>query len=283
MPIKIDINAGHDAGSSSVSFEGDEIELISDEDRKAFNLSDSKMLDAIGVLQGQRPGKLYMRDHPHFAQYGWSETQRVLNVKSTKVLSLEVKPVALISNSYENMRGDKPTTHTATLAYSAALSKASTWKVGTKISVAQKISYKIGVPSNEVGGETSFGLESSFGVGGTETRTSTITTTNAVNLVLDPGQAATAVLSASQGTLRIQVEYDVYLQGRVHYSYDYPVDGHYHWSQDTDDLLTQMGVANHQTVTEILEIGFYSDAKVTVRDTETATDMQVVPAHMTMD
>lgn len=283
MAFDITIIAGKDAASSTIRVTGEINELLAPEERVSFGLTDALLNKAIERNAGKVPDKVYLRDHPAYEEQGWNPVRRTVLALQARIISIELEPVALVTNYYENMRGKRATTHTATLAYASEVSFATNWSTGIKLSVEQKFTYKIGLPSNEVGGETSIGFESTLGVSTTATRSSTITTTNAVELTLDPGTSASATLSARKGTLRAQVVYYAQLEGDVYYDYTTPHKGHHRWRVDVGDVLDGEGLPSDSLFSQEIEVGFYADAKVVVTDDQEQEEMQVVPAQLTLD
>lgn len=283
MPFDITILVGTDAASSTIKAEGRVADLISKQERRTFGVDDKTLIRALAQTRGKAPDQVHLRDHAVFAKYGWEETHRVMEVVSAEIISVDLQPVALVSQKYENMRGSKPTNHTATLAYAALVSAATNWSASSKLTLEQKLTYKIGLPGNEIGGENRIGFEAAYGEGATHTRSSTITTTTAVTLSLDPGSQATATLSARKGTLRAKVTYRAYLEGDIYYDYSWPYEGHHYWADAIDDIMGSCGLTNELLSSETIEIGFYADAKVVVIDDEKPESMQMVPAQLTMD
>lgn len=283
MSFEININVGSDAQSSTITASGKVRDLISAEERETFGVDDFALTRAIKNMRGEAPDEVHLRDNSLFDQYGWTKTHRVMEVLSAEILSIDLQPVALATHQYENLRDNLPSSHTATLSYAALVSAATNWSAGSKLTLEQKFTYKIGLPSNNIGGETRIGLETTYGEGASKTLTSTITTADAVTLVVEPGTRATATLSASKGTLKAKVSYRAYLEGDVYYDYHTPFEGHHHWAGPIDEIMAAGDISNEVVCSETIEVGFYADTKVIVSDDQGNAERQIAPAFLTMD
>lgn len=266
MTIEITILAALDANASQVTAFGRVTDLISDAERVLFGVTDKALIALIGANRGKDPDEVHLRNHRNFDKYGWPKTQRVFEAKKAEVVSLEFKPVALVTNQYENRRSKLPVSHQATLTHGTSISATTQWNVNTKISIDQKFKYEVGFLGTGGGGETSFSFETGYGQGASETRASTITTSNTASFSIDPGQTVKAVLSASKGVLRVKITYVSYLEGYVFYDYYIPYEDHHHWANPIDDVMASGGLPNAIESSEIIEIGFYANAKVIVED-----------------
>jgi hypothetical protein len=266
MTIDISILAGLDADTSKVSAIGRVTDLISDKERDLFGVTDKALIALIGADRGKDPDEVHLRNHRFFDQYGWPKTHRVFEVKKAEVVSLDFKPVALVTNHYENRRGKLPVSHNATLTFGTSLSATTQWNVTSKIAIDQKIKYEVGFLGTGGGGETSISFETGYGQGASETRASTITSTNMASFSVDPGQTVKAVLSASKGVLRVKITYRSYLEGDVYYDYAEAYEGHHRWAEPIADVMANGGLPNAIESSEIVEIGFYANAKVIVED-----------------
>lgn len=268
MSIDIAILAGLDADTSQVSTIGRVTDLITDEERVLFGVTDKALIALIGADRGKAPDEVHLRNHRFFDQYGWPKTHRVFEVKKAEVLSLDLKPVALVTNHYENRRGKSTVSHNASLSFGTSLSATTQWNVTSKIAIDQKIKYEVGFLGTGGGGETAISFETGYGQGASESRASTITSTNTVSFSIDPGQTVRAVLSASKGVLRVKITYVSYLEGDVYYDYFTPYEGHHRWAEPIAYVMQTGGLPNAIESSEIIEIGFYANAKVIVEDGE---------------
>jgi hypothetical protein len=266
MTIDITILAGLDADTTQVSTIGRVTDLITDEERVLFGVTDKALIALIGADRGKDPDEVHLRNHRFFDQYGWPKTHRVFEVKKSEVVSLDFKPVALVTNQYENRRGKLPVSHNASLTFGTSLSATTQWNVTSKIAIDQKIKYEVGFLGTGAGGETAISFEAGYGQGASETRASTITSSNTASFSIDPGQSVRAVLSASKGVLRIKITYVSYLEGDVYYDYSTPYEGHHRWAEPIADVMASGDLPNAIGSSEIIEIGFYANAKVIVED-----------------
>jgi hypothetical protein len=283
MPIEISVVVGSDFNNPTLTATGRDAQLITQEERETFGVTDEPLLKAIGLFRGRVPDQVHLRNHRFFDQYQWTKTHRVLEPTSIEVVSLEMQPVALATSRYENLRGSQPVTYSGSLSYAGVVTASTNWSQLSKLSLTQKFIYKIGVPGTEIGGETHLGFEASYGTSASQTRTTTITTANAISLVVDPGCRAKAVLSARKGVLKVKVTYRAYLEGDAYYDYSDTHEDHHRWATPIESLMEAGGISNSQYVSEVLEIGFYADGRVTVSDEDKGDEMSVTPATLTMD
>ncbi|MFD1603653.1 hypothetical protein ACFSJW_10940 [Flavobacterium artemisiae] len=142
----------------------------------------------------------------------------------------------------------------------------SSWSTSNKISVGQKISYNIGFLGVGVKGETSLSYERTWGEGGSVSKSVTIGTSSGVSVSLDPGESILAELSASRGVMKVRLVYNAYLTGVSAVNYNPTFKGHHFFALDIGGLLQAGGITNSIQVTEDIEIGFFGNSEIIIKD-----------------
>ncbi|CAG4950197.1 unnamed protein product [Parnassius apollo] len=105
-------------------------------------------------------------------------------------------------------------------------------------------------------GTTGFSYTTSWGE--SEERSETITTgaTSGVETDLQPGQAATAVLSANKGAIEVEVMYVAKLRGNVAVNFKIPYKGHHFGGPSIDSVMKSGGLENEGIIKETIKLGF---------------------------
>lgn len=267
--IKVSIVGGTDKGTSAVTASGCIEHVITDEDRITFGVEDKQLKDAIRQYFGKEPIDAFVRSptpwNDLFKTYGWGEVRVVLIPESTDILDFAMEPTILKTQRFEN-KGSQPVKFHVNISESVAEATSTTWTTLDTLSVAQKISYDLKFFGAGAGGETSFSYSKAWGEGGQESRAVTVGTTTGVEVTLDPGQSATAVLLARRGVLKVRIQYRAYLVNGTAVHYHPPYEGHYFWWLPIDEVMKAARISNARTSTEEIEVGYYSDSAIEVTD-----------------
>jgi len=178
----------------------------------------------------------------------------------------------LATKIFEN-KSSSTGTFSGGISDSVTNSVSNTWSNSESVSVGQKISYKASFIGGEVGGETSLSYSQTWGESKTESKSVTVGTTSDISVVLKPGESVKAQLTASRGVMKVRVTYKVYLTGLTAINYNPTYKGHHFWGLDINQVMSAAGMATSKTITEDLEIGYYSDSKVVLIDNEEKTLM----------
>ncbi|HEU0129577.1 MAG TPA: hypothetical protein VFQ85_01120 [Mycobacteriales bacterium] len=277
MGFNVTIVAGKDPNTSSVSASGSEQHVITDAERDAFGLGDAALKLAVGKYFGAGPNDAFLRSptpwNDLYATYGWPQVQTVLVVQSATVLDVALQPTVIATNTFRNT-----STHTGTfncgVTQQVANTTQSTWSKTDSITVSQKVSYKIGFLGTGAGGETSLAYQHTWGEGGSESETVTVGSASGVSVSLAPGQAVEAVLSASRGTMHVQLVYSAYLIGDTAVNYNPTFKDHHFWALDIGGVMGAGGIPNARTYTETIEIGYFADSSIDLRDPQTNQTMR---------
>jgi hypothetical protein len=269
MAIQINVNAGLDAATSSVQASGNVIHVISDVERNTFNINDANLKQLVLKSFGKAPNDAYLHsDTPWgdlYKTYKWPQVQVNLVVQSASILGITSEPQIVNTQKFSNNSSVKGNFNVA-ITQQVNNTSQSSWSSSDKISVGQKISYSIGFLGEGVKGETSLNYEHSWGKGGSESKSVTIGTSSGVSVSLDPGESILAELSASRGVMKVRLVYNAYLTGVSAVNYNPTYKGHHFYALDIRNLLSAGGIANSVQITEDIEIGFFGNSAINIKD-----------------
>lgn len=269
MAIQINVNAGLDAATSSVQASGNVIHVISDLEKGTFNIKDANLKQLVAKYFGKAPNDAYLHsDTPWgdlYRTYNWPQVQVNLVVQSASILGITSEPQIVNTQKFSNNSSVKGNFNVA-ITQQVNNTTQSNWSSSDKISVGQKISYEIGFLGTGVKGETSLSYEHSWGQGGSESKSVTIGTSSGVSVSLDPGESIVAELSASRGVMKVRLVYNAYLTGVSAVNYNPTFKGHHFFALDIGGLLNAGGIANSVQITEDIEIGFFGNSAINIKD-----------------
>ena len=273
MGITVTITAARNQSRCNVNASGSVQYVITDADRNTFGIPDNALKQAIAKYWGKSPTDAYVRSptpwgdlYTVYAQYGWNQVQTVLSVTDAKVLSITSNPEIINTVKLKNDSSTKGT-FTAAIATSVMNTAETNWSETSTIDVTQTIDYSVGVEGiGDIGGSTSFSFSQAFGMGGSQTQTVSVGSTQGVSVDLDPHSSVAAQLTASRGAMKVRVTYNAYLTGDVAANYNPTFKDHHFFALDIAEVMQAGGITNSQVITEDIEIGFYSNATVNLSD-----------------
>ncbi|QDH81324.1 follicular epithelium yolk protein subunit [Echinicola soli] len=269
MGISISIIAGHDESVSSVNASGTVQHVITDEERTTFKLGSKQLKDAVKAYFGKSPNDAYLHSPTPWGDlyktYSWPQVQMVLVVQSAEILGITSEPVIVKTQEFTNESSKKGTFNVA-ISDSVNNTTSSNWSTGGTLSVGQKFSYDVKFLGAGGGGETSLSYSQSWGIGGQESKSITVGSTAGVSVELDPGQSILAELSASRGVMKVRIRYNAYLIGNTAINYNPTYKGHHFWSLGIGGVMSSGGIQNSVQSTEDIEIGYYSNSKIELKD-----------------
>ncbi|BAW81060.1 follicular epithelium yolk protein subunit [Candidatus Nitrosoglobus terrae] len=274
MGINISIVAGQDKSSSSVNASGTVQHVITDEERTTFHLGDKQLKDAVKAYFGKSPNDAYLHSPTPwddlYKRYNWPQVEMVLVVQSAEILGITSEPVIVKTQEFSN-NSNKTGTFNVNITESVDNTTSSNWSTGGTLTIGQKISYKVGFLGTGVEGETSMSYSQSWGVGGQESKSITVGSSSGVTVELNPGESVIAELSASRGVMKVRIHYNAYLIGSTAVNYNPTYKDHHFWSLDIAAVMSKGGIINSVKSTEDIEIGYYSNSKIELKDKKTGT------------
>lgn len=269
MPITISLNVGPDASSSSVIASGSVQHIITDSERTAFNIQDAALKSAIAIHFGQAPDDAFVCSPTSWGDlyqiYGWPQVQTLLSVQSATILGETSEPVILASENFENSSGVAGEFNCG-ITQEVAVTTESNWSNTSAVEIGQAISYEISFLGSGAGGETSMSYSETWEQGDYKSESVTLGTSSGVAVTLQPGQLVEAELIASRGVLKIQIVYQLTLAGDTAINYSDTYQGHHFWALDINSVMAAAGNPTTITSTETIEIGFYANPKIVLKD-----------------
>ena len=268
MGIDIVIKAGKDKASSSVVVSGSVQHVITNDERETFRLGDEQLKQAVGKSFGKRPNDAYLHSptrHDLYKKYGWPQVEVVVVVESAEIVGITSKPTMLKTETFTNS-SSKKATFNIEISETVQQTTSSNWSTGGTLSVGQDINYDVGFLGTGAGGTTSLSYSQSWGIGGEHSESVTVGSTTGVSVDLQPEQSVVTELSASRGTMKVRVRYRAHLIGKTAVNYDSKHHGHHFWGLDIGSVMSNADVPNCSESTEELEVGYYSNGKIELKD-----------------
>lgn len=265
--ISVHIVAGADKASSSVTASGQVSHIITDKERTSFNIHDNNLKDAVDQYYGKRPHDAYLHSPTPwddlYKRFYWPEVQTVLRVRRAEIVSISSAPTIIATRTFTNNSKTKSATFNTSISEQVTDTSTSSWSETSKIEINQKFSYGVTVQ-----GETTLNYQHTWGHSGSETKTTTVGSTEGLTVELDPGESVVAHLSASKGTMKVRITYDASLTGDVAVNYNPTYKGHHFWGLGINGVMQAHGLPSTMSFTEDIEVGYYSNAKVELVDSK---------------
>jgi hypothetical protein len=269
MGISISIVAGQDESASSVNASGSVQHIITDEEKTTFRLGDKQLKDAVNAYFGKSPNDAYLHSPTPwgdlYKKYSWPQVQMVLVVQSAEILGITSEPVIVKTQEFVNNSRHKGTFNVG-ISESVNNTTSSNWSTGGTLSIGQKFSYGVKFLGAGGEGETSLSYSQSWGIGGQESKSITVGSTAGVSVELDPGESVVAELSASRGVMKVRIRYNAYLIGSTAINYNPTYKNHHFWSLGIGGVMSAARISNSVQSTEEIEIGYYSNSKIELKD-----------------
>ncbi|PWC19616.1 ETX/MTX2 family pore-forming toxin [Brenneria corticis] len=193
---------------------------------------------------------------------------RTLQPVSSRILSQNSTPEIVMDQVFAN-NSSVSGVYNVKISQSVQNTVKSSWNTGGKLSVGQKVQYGISFLGTGGKGESSISYEQSWGIGGENSKTITLGTESGVQVTLQPGQAIIAELVASRGTMRVQVDYRASLSGQSAVNYNPVYKDHHFWGLPITQIMRSSNINNAIVSSEIIEIGFYANSQIILRDKKT--------------
>ncbi|KAH9643614.1 hypothetical protein HF086_000088 [Spodoptera exigua] len=267
--IAIDITVDENE-KVNINYLGSEQELISDNDIKLFKVD--RLHTAVQQHLGKKPKDVYLRSPTPWGDlyktYGWQPVKRILSIKSARVLHLNMKPVIVLSHDFENFSNRTVKVNTG-MTQSVENTLTTSWTKEQEFTVSQEFEYEFNVGFSKAKGVTGFSFTNTWGVSEEKSKTQTIGSNSGMETELQPGQAVTAVLSATAGFLEIEVIHKASLTGNLVVNYRKPYRGHHFWSPLIQDVMKSGNMNNEVISTERIKFGFHVHAFLKTYDKKT--------------
>jgi hypothetical protein len=278
--IEVQVNAADNLADSAVRLGGNIVNIISDTERNTFKLSDNLLKNAVESYFGKRPDDAYLRSPTPWGDlyntYGWQQVTRTLSPQRSTILSLESQPTIVMTQYFEN-NSSNPASFTAAIKQSVANTVTTTWENSQEFSIGETIKYAMNIEVFSVGGSTSFSFTGRYGESNSKSETVTVGSESGVKIELEPNQNVIAELYATRGTMKIQVEYEASLSGVAAVNYKKIYQGHHFWALPINEVMRAGGMTRTFKSTEIINMGYYTDSKVVIRDSNSRKALYSLP------
>ena len=270
--LSISIDAGKDAASSKVSVSGYLQHIISDTERMTFHLSDYELKQAVGKYFGKNPDDAFLHSptpwNDLYKRYNWDQVQTVLVPVSHQIVGVITNSVAIKSQHFENY-SSKSARFDVSISDTVSNTVTSTWQTGGSLTFGQTIKYEVGFLGSGGGGETSLSYSQSWGVGGSSAKMQSVGSRSGVMVTLEPHESVISVLTATRSVLKIRVKYNAYLIGKTAINYGSTYKGHHFWALAIQNVMNGGNIQNSVQSTEDIEVGYYSNGKISLKDANT--------------
>ncbi|KAJ8708079.1 hypothetical protein PYW08_010445 [Mythimna loreyi] len=269
--IRIDANVDKDQ-NVIITYSGSETDLITDDDRNSFKIGKNNLYSAVQQHLGKRPSDVYLKSPTPwgdlYTSYNWEPVKRELSIKSATVKSLTKNPIIVMTQDFENSSNQTIKVNTG-ISHTIENTLTTSWSREKEITVSQEIEYEFNVGIAKAKGVTAFSFAATWGVSEEKTKTEVIGTTSGMEVELKPGEAVTAVLSASAGYLEVEVEHKASLRGNLAVNYKKKHRSHHFWGPWIGNVMETAGIKNEIIKKETIRFGFHVEGNLRVYDKET--------------
>ncbi|XP_013178598.1 PREDICTED: spherulin-2A-like [Papilio xuthus] len=267
--ISIDVNIGNTPNNITINYSGFEVNVIGKKEIELFKISNANIKQAVKEHYGRKPNNVYLKSPTPwgdlYKKYKWEEVSRVLTVKSAIIKSINKKQIIILSHDFENVSNNTIKVNTG-ISQTVENTITTSWAKSKETTISQDIEYEVNVMFGKAAGKTGISFTSTWGESEERSESVTISASSSVETELKPGQAATAVLSASKGSLEVEVLYLATLRGNVVVNYKSAYKGHHFFGPSVDGVMKSGGIDNEVIIKEIINIGFYTEANLKVYD-----------------
>lgn len=274
MGISVSINAGADSNSSSIITQGSVQQIITDFERTAFNIQDTSLRNAVATYcNGKEPDNVYLFNptkYDLYDTYNWPQVQSTLSVQSANILDANSTPELVASQEFVN-NSSVAADFECAITQQKTTSIESSWSSTSMVGEGQTVSYSIGFSGSSVSGETAMNYNETWETQGSQSELITLGMSSGVTAHLQPGEKVTADLMASKGNLTVQIVYQLTLSGCVAVTFGSRYNGHYFWGFDINSVMESANLPSVLTTTETIEIDFYVNSTITLKDTNGQT------------
>ncbi|EPV3677730.1 MULTISPECIES: follicular epithelium yolk protein subunit [Enterobacterales] len=273
--MRINIQLRENIESSIVNGSGVLSGVLTNTEQQTFGLDERHIRWAVCSISGREPNDVFVRSPTPwgdlYQRYNWRQVHRMTEIRSARFLEFETVPEIVAETELVN-NSSVSGVFTANMNTTVTNTMSSGWHVDHGITVGQSIRYGV----TKVGGETSFEYTHGWGENGEVSESVSLSTGSGVTVQLEPGQAVVALMIASRGQARVQVEYVSYLNGLVATNYNPRHNGHHFLGYGVESVLRALSNSNSRISTETITIGMYSRARVELRDKETKRLLRTV-------
>ncbi|XP_048000113.1 spherulin-2A-like [Leguminivora glycinivorella] len=252
----------------NVNLLGEDDHIIDDAETREFRLTDYSLKSACSQYYGPWPTDVYIHSPTPWSdlyqRYGWAQVHRKLKPVKATILGIHSQPEIIANQRFRN-NVTKRVDYKAELSQSVSNTVSNSWNMQHEIKIGQDIEVEFKIPIGSVGGKTSFSYTHQWGKSGSDSQSITLTASAGVTIPVEPEETVEAIMTASRGTMEIEVVYEATVDGDVAVNYEDTWNGHYFWRYDVNAVMASGGLPRTLQVTETLKVGFYADVEIEVR------------------
>ncbi|XP_059047951.1 spherulin-2A-like [Achroia grisella] len=268
---KVDINivASDNEAERAAEVAGNIVDIISDEERSSFGISDNSLKNAVGTYFGKRPDDAFVRSPTPwgdlYKSYNWDQVTRILTPVRATILNVTSQPTIVMNQVFHN-NSTRTATFKAQIQQKVQNTITSKWEKGGDLTVGQSIEYGIKVEAVSVSGKTSMSYSSQWGKSVSKAEAVSVGSESGVQITLEPNQEVIAELYATRGTMQIKVDYEATLSGDTAINYGRTYKGHHFWALGINDVMRAADISTSISSSEIISVGYYTRSNVVIRD-----------------
>ncbi|XP_028178269.1 spherulin-2A-like [Ostrinia furnacalis] len=266
--INIDVTTNAD-NDVTVKYSGVNTNVITQNEINIFRVNTMNLNKALKKYYGEKTSNAYLKSPTPwgdlYKKYHWEQVKKVLSIKSARLKSINMKPVVVMSQNFDNYSNKTIKVNTG-LSQTVENTFSTTWSKTTEFTVSQEVEYDVNVIFAKITGTTAFSFTTAWGKDVEKSETITIGTTTNMETELAPGQGCTAVLSANRGYLEVEVVYTAFLRGNVAVNFKNGYKGHHFWGPQINKVMEAGGLRNEITTVETIKVGVYVDSSLKVYD-----------------
>lgn len=267
-PLCVDIVGGGSYEDCSAVAYGREIHVITDHEKKAYKIDDVALKRAAGDYFGKIPDDGYLcSPTPYgdlYKRFGWEQVKTTLVPVKTEILECDVKPTIIKSVICKNHKY-KPQVVDVSICDNVCNTVKSIWKSDYKLSCNQKIKYNICLDGLKYE-DSVIEFKKPWGKEVYLTQDITLGSEYGVTTTLKPYEAVESRLVASYGTIKVKVTYRATVSGGYTIAYCPSYKDNDFWCLPVKGVLKGCGVKASKEVQEILEIKYFADACIELRE-----------------
>ena len=259
--INVDISATND-NKREVHISGSVTNLITEEERKTFGLTDEKVKQTIAKYFGTIPDNVYLQSPTPwgnlFKTMNWQQIRRVVLPQKAAILSAKSEPVLVKTKEFLNEGSTEKSFNTEMIEY-VTNAVSSKWDSDGKLDV-EDVLYEFDMKTEP----TFLTFLSKWGEDTDKYMPMTIG--SQVQMTLAPKQKVLTELYVTKEEMVIRVDYETSLEGSVAMNFDKLYKGHKFWSVNINNILASGGLKTVVHTSEMIDFVQFTDPRVVVKD-----------------
>lgn len=281
--VRASISSEITVSTNDTNIFGTEKHNITDDERNGFQVLDEQLKKYINISEGKAPDYVYVRSPtpPHGDMYAkkWRDPKFVdairviVEPKNMKILNNYTESAMLRREFFEN-NSTNPVECTGLLNTHTEHKATHSWIQNHSIRFGFELDWKMHYFDVEGVEHISMEYKVQFGESHTESRMIKSSAPNTVKVSLSPGTSAVATIEAKKTTVNVEIDYQIRLDGWVTSYFNEEIRDSYRWAHKIISLLRNASIPTHWESKELIEIVFYSDIRVVIRDDITKSGIQ---------